>query len=84
VTFGAGASTEFKPVHGVDGMRVKMLSKAYADIARRLKLGNKSEFKEKLGAEKDEVYIAYPPDGLGLTGVKAIMDFFQEDDPDAK
>ena len=55
-----------------------MLSHSYNSIAKRLSLVNKSELREKLGAEQDSVYICYPPHGLGLTGVTAIMDFFSD------
>ena len=80
VTFGGGATSEFKPGHNLKGTRVKVLSKAYHAIATELHLTNKSEFREKLGAKEDPVYVCYPPHGLGPSGVKAIMNFF-EDDP---
>jgi aspartyl-tRNA synthetase len=80
ITFGAAASPEFVPVHGLKGMRVKLLSHSYKAIATRLKLVNKSEFREKLGAEQDPVYICYPPHGLGTLGVKAIMEFFSDEE----
>jgi aspartyl-tRNA synthetase len=78
ITFGAAAAPNFRPVSNLKGMKVKMLSHSYHSIAKRLSLVNKSEFREKLGAEQDAVYICYPPHGLGLTGVTAIMDFFSD------
>lgn len=56
VTFGGGASTKFTPGHNLKGTRVKVLSKAYQAVASELKLTNKSEFREKLGAKDDPIY----------------------------
>ena len=56
-----------------------MLSKAYHAIASELKLTQKTEFREKLGAQDDPSYICYPPHGLGPMGVKAILSFFEDD-----
>ncbi|ORY08867.1 aspartyl-tRNA synthetase-like protein [Clohesyomyces aquaticus] len=80
VTFGGGASSKFTPGHNVKGTRVKVLSKAYHAIATELKLTNKTEFREKLGAIDDPSYICYPPHGLGPMAVKAILNFFEDDD----
>lgn len=56
VTFGGGAMATFKVGHNLKGTRVKVLSKAYHAIANELKLTNKSEFREKLGAIEDPIY----------------------------
>ncbi|KAF2730191.1 aspartyl-tRNA synthetase-like protein [Polyplosphaeria fusca] len=80
VTFGGGASSKFTPGHNVKGTRVKVLSRAYHAIATELKLTNKTEFREKLGAVDDPSYICYPPHGLGPMAVKAILNFFEDDD----
>ena len=56
VTFGGGAMNKFVPGHNLKGTRVKVLSKAYHAIATELKLTNKSEFREKLGANEDPVW----------------------------
>ncbi|KAK1918397.1 hypothetical protein P3342_001315 [Pyrenophora teres f. teres] len=80
VTFGGGASSKFSPGHNVKGTRVKVLSRAYHAIATELKLTNKTEFREKLGAVDDPSYICYPPHGLGPMAVKAILNFFSDDD----
>jgi nondiscriminating aspartyl-tRNA synthetase len=80
VTFGGGASSKFSPGHNVKGTRVKVLSKAYQAIATELKLTNKTEFREKLGATDDPSYICYPPHGLGPMAIKAILNFFESDD----
>lgn len=79
VTFGGGASNHFTPGHNLKGARVKVLSKAYHAIATELKLTNKSEFREKLGAQADPVYVCYPPHGLGPMGVKAILAFLEDE-----
>jgi hypothetical protein len=57
-----------------------VLSRAYHAIATELKLTNKTEFREKLGAVDDPSYICYPPHGLGPMAVKAILNFFSDDD----
>lgn len=80
VTFGGGASSKFTPGHNVKGAKVKVLSKAYQAIATELKLTNKTEFREKLGATDDPSYICYPPHGMGPLAIKAIMNFFEDDD----
>ncbi len=80
VTFGGGASAKFTPGHNVKGTRVKVLSRAYHAIATELKLTNKTEFREKLGAIDDPSYICYPPHGLGPMAIKAILNFFSDDD----
>ncbi|KAF2498540.1 aspartyl-tRNA synthetase [Lophium mytilinum] len=80
VTFGGGASARFSPGHNLKGTRVKVLSRAYHAIASELKLTQKTEFREKLGAVEDPSYLCYPPHGLGPLGVKAIMNFFEDSD----
>jgi nondiscriminating aspartyl-tRNA synthetase len=77
-TFGSGATAQLVPGHNMKGAKIKVLSKAYSTIVNELKLTNKSEFREKLGATDDPVYIAYPPHGLGPMGVKAILTFFED------
>lgn len=77
-TFGSGATSQLVPGHNMKGAKVKMLSKAYSAIVNELKLTNKSEFREKLGATEEPVYICYPPHGLGPMGVKAILTFFED------
>jgi aspartyl-tRNA synthetase len=39
----------------------------------------KGEFRGKLGAKEDPVFITYPRHGLGPGGIKAIVSFMQED-----
>jgi ergosteryl-3beta-O-L-aspartate synthase len=78
-TFGGGATATFTAGHNMKGAKTKMLSKAYGAIVSELKLTNKSEFREKLGAKDDPVYICYPPHGLGPLGVRAILSFFEDE-----
>ena len=60
VTFGGGAMEKFTPGHNLKGTRVKVLSKAYHAIATELKLTNKSEFRQKLGATEDPTWSKCP------------------------
>jgi aspartyl-tRNA synthetase len=76
-TFGGGASATFKKGHNMKGPKVKVLSKAYGAIVSE-KLMNKNEFREKLGAVDELVYICYPPHGLGPMAVRAILSFFED------
>lgn len=78
-TFGGGASPSFTVGHNMKGARTKVLSKAYGAIVSELKLTNKSEFREKLGAQDEPVFICYPPHGLGAGGVRAILTFFEDE-----
>lgn len=79
MTFGAAATNKLHAVHNMGGIRVKTLQRMYQTIAAEFKLTQKSEFRQKLGAEEDPVFICYPPHGLGARGSKAIMDFFESD-----
>ena len=56
VTFGGGAAPKLTPGRNLKGTRVKVLSKAYHAIATELKLTNKSEFRQKLGAQEDPIW----------------------------
>ncbi|KAK5174371.1 aspartate--tRNA ligase dps1 [Saxophila tyrrhenica] len=84
VTFGGGAASKLTPGKNLKGARFKVLSKAYHAIATELKLTNKTEFRTKLGAQEDPVFIAYPPHGLGPAGARAIISFFEDDDEGGK
>ncbi|KAK6442282.1 aspartate--tRNA ligase dps1 [Oleoguttula sp. CCFEE 5521] len=84
VTFGGGACAKLTPGQNLKGTRVKVLSKAYSAIAAELHLTNKSEFRAKLGAQEDPTYVCYPPHGLGPSGVRAILSFFEDDDEGGK
>lgn len=79
ITFGASAVNNFIPAHNFKGAGVKLLAKTYHGLATRLRLMEKGEFRAKLGATEDPVYICYPRHGLGPGGIKAIVSFMQED-----
>jgi lysylphosphatidylglycerol synthetase-like protein (DUF2156 family) len=79
ITFGASAVANFLPAHNFKGAGVKLLAKTYRTLATRLRLLEKGEFKSKLGATEDPLFICYPRHGLGPSGIRAIIDFMQED-----
>lgn len=57
---------------------MKILAQSYQAIATSLKLNQKSDFREKLGAEHDPIYICYPKGGMGPGAVQAIMNCFKD------
>lgn len=77
-TFGAGAMSSLTPGHNLRGARIKMLQHTYDTMAKQFHLVRKSEFRAKLGAEDDPLYIAYPPHGLGSKGMRAVLHFFED------
>lgn len=77
-TFGAGATTELLPGHNMGGAKVKMLQHTYDTLVKQFHLVRKSEFRAKLGARSEPLYIAYPPHGLGSKGIRAILNFFED------
>lgn len=79
VTFGAGALPEMVTGENMDGIRAKILSKTYRTIAQQLRLVAKSEFREKFGTENDLVYICYPFMGLGVSGARTLIRFFEDE-----
>ncbi|KXX78126.1 Aspartate--tRNA ligase, cytoplasmic [Madurella mycetomatis] len=79
VTFGAGALPEMVTGENMDGIRAKILSKTYRTIAQQLKLVQKSEFREKFGTNHDLVFICYPFMGLGVSGVRSLIRFFEDE-----
>lgn len=89
VTFGTGATAhvEIDAKHGLAGKRVliKMLQHTYHTIATELKLLNKSEFRHKMGANEDPVWLCFPKRSLGPRGIRALIAFFQGgEDTDSK
>ncbi|KAK3315909.1 hypothetical protein B0H66DRAFT_479898 [Apodospora peruviana] len=79
VTFGAGAMPDMVVGENMDGIRAKILSKTYKTIAQQLKLVAKSEFREKFGTQNDLVYICYPFMGLGVSGARTLVKFFEDE-----
>ncbi|KAI1172774.1 aspartyl-tRNA synthetase [Nemania sp. FL0916] len=79
VTFGAGAMEELEVGHNLNGIKAKILSHTYKTVAQQLKLGAKSEFREKFGVKNDPVYICYPFMGLGVSGARTLIKFFEDE-----
>lgn len=79
VTFGAGATEELEVGHNLNGLKAKILSHTYKTIAQQLKLVAKSEFREKFGTKNDPVYICYPFMGLGVSGARTLVKFFEDE-----
>lgn len=79
LSFGTGASREVKGGRNISRTKISALSKTYTGIERTLGLTRKTEFREKLGAKHDPVYICYPRSALGPSGIKAILSFLEED-----
>ncbi|EST07854.1 OB-fold nucleic acid binding domain, AA-tRNA synthetase-type [Kalmanozyma brasiliensis GHG001] len=78
MTFGASATSTLVSKHGLSKVTTKWLTKAYGSIAEHNKLTNKGEFRQKLGAVEDRVYVCYPRHGLSPAGVQAIIGFFKQ------
>ncbi|KAL2821738.1 hypothetical protein BDW59DRAFT_149948 [Aspergillus cavernicola] len=78
LTFGAGATSTLTPGHNMHGAKIKMLQHTYDALAKQFHLVRKSEFRAKLGAQDEPLYIAYPPHGLGQRGIRAILHFFED------
>lgn len=78
LTFGAGATASLTPGHNMSGAKVKFLRNSYEGVAKQFNLVRKSEFRAKLGAEDDPLWLAYPPHGLGSKGIRAILNFFMD------
>ncbi|CAI4214046.1 unnamed protein product [Parascedosporium putredinis] len=79
VTFGAGATKDIEIGTNFNGLRAKILSRTYRTIAQQLKLAGKGEFREKFGTEDDPVYICYPFMGLGVSGARTLIKFFEDE-----
>lgn len=80
ITFGGGATDRLSASHGINGMHVKILKRSYRAIASSLKLTQKSQFRQKLGAEEDPIYVCHPKHGMGPMGIHAIMKFLGADE----
>ncbi|KAI3318261.1 aspartyl-tRNA synthetase [Xylariaceae sp. AK1471] len=79
VTFGTGAQSELEVGHNLNGIKAKILSHTYKTVAQSLKLVAKSEFREKFGTKNDPVYICYPFMGLGVSGARTLIKFFEDE-----
>ncbi|KAJ5167734.1 Aspartate--tRNA ligase [Penicillium canariense] len=78
LTFGAGATSQLTPGHNLHGAKIKMLERTYEALAKQFHLVRKSEFRAKLGATEEPLYIAYPAHGLGSKGIRAVLNFFED------
>jgi nondiscriminating aspartyl-tRNA synthetase len=79
VTYGTSATAHLTAENNLNGIAVKSMSKLYESIVHRLKLTQKTEFREKIGAIEDPVYIAWPRMGFGPRALKALFDFLESD-----
>ncbi|CAK7272570.1 aspartate--tRNA ligase dps1 [Sporothrix epigloea] len=80
ITFGAGATRDVQFGEHLQGtLRAKILSRTYQLVADQLKLYQKSDFRDKFGAEDDAVYICYPRLGLGVSGARTLIKFFEDE-----
>lgn len=77
-TFGAGATTQLTPGQNLHGAKIRLLQRTYDTIANQFHLVRKSEFRMKLGAHDEPLFICYPPHGLGSKGIRAILNFFED------
>ncbi|KAJ5676126.1 Aspartate--tRNA ligase [Penicillium macrosclerotiorum] len=78
LTFGAGATSQLTPGHNLHGAKIKMLEHTYEALAKQFHLVRKSEFRAKLGATEEPLYISYPAHGLGSKGIRAVLNFFED------
>lgn len=78
-TFGSGASSDLKVGHHIGNAKASSLTKIYHSITRGFRLETKTGFRSKFNTWNDPVYIAYPAKGLGQKGIRAIVDFFRDD-----
>ncbi|OIW28806.1 aspartyl-tRNA synthetase [Coniochaeta ligniaria NRRL 30616] len=78
VTFGVGASEKLKPGAHLHGVRAKFLARSYDVVAKSLKLGRKSEFRQKFGAYGEAMYICYPRWGVTVRDLQEIIKFFED------
>lgn len=77
VTFGGSAANEMAPGHNLGSLQAKLLSRSYQAISGALSLTAKSDFREKLGAVQDPIYVCYPRNGMGPQAVRAILKFLE-------
>ncbi|OJD17491.1 aspartate-tRNA(Asn) ligase [Emergomyces pasteurianus Ep9510] len=78
LTFGAGASSHLTAGHHMSSTKAKVLQTTYDTIVKQFGLNRKTEFRAKLGAAEEPLFIAYPRHGMGSKGIRAILNFFEE------
>jgi len=79
VTFGAGPLTKVQNIRNIGAVRAKILSHTYRGVIQQLKLLQKSEFRQKFGVQEDPLHICYPRMGLGISGVRTLIKFFEDE-----
>ena len=79
MTFGAGPLLQVRDIRNLDKIRSKILSHTYRTIIEQLKLVQKSEFRQKFGVQEDPLHICYPKLGLGISGVRTLIKFFEDE-----
>lgn len=72
LTFGPTPAESLRPKDNLTGGTVKWLSAIYGGIEKAF-LGNKKEFRRKFDVDGDPLYICFPENGLGRTGISALM-----------
>jgi aspartyl-tRNA synthetase len=75
--FGAGAADHLTAGHLAKSTKFYLLQYTYTVLAREFLLANKTEFHLKLGAYEDPLFIAFPPNSLGPSGVRDLVQFFK-------
>ncbi|OAX83948.1 aspartate-tRNA(Asn) ligase [Emergomyces africanus] len=78
LTFGAGASSHLTSGHNMSSTKAKVLQTTYDAIVKQFGLNRKTEFRAKLGAAEEPLFIAYPRHGMGSKGIRAILNFFED------
>ncbi|EEH42912.1 aspartate-tRNA(Asn) ligase [Paracoccidioides brasiliensis Pb18] len=78
LTFGAGASNHLTQGHNMSGAKAKLLQSTYDTLVKQFGLNRKTEFRVKLGAYEEPLYIAYPRNGMGSRGIRAILNFLED------
>ncbi|KAF5393169.1 hypothetical protein D9757_001294 [Collybiopsis confluens] len=78
VTFGITASDHLTPVDNLKGWKITSLSKVYEKVAKGAGLLRRGEFRGKFDSEREEMYVCYPEDGLGLEGIRNLLKVLQK------
>lgn len=83
-TFGGAAAPELKAGYHIGQTKTNSLSKMYVSLKNRFGVDSKAGFRTKFNIWNDNVWFAYPAKGLGQKGIRAIVDFFREEDSNGK
>ncbi|KAG8986445.1 hypothetical protein FRB93_005277 [Tulasnella sp. JGI-2019a] len=71
VTFGVSASEELIPVSNVGSM--SWLRKSYGVIVSSTGITNRSTYRKKYNPREDKLFVCYPQNGLGWSGIQSLM-----------